>query len=137
MALITAAAARPLGSRKMVQYGLRIREAFGSKLQGILNAILELRNKQTSPTPSVMIKLYFAISMLYMVLENFELVCYIFYCFKTLKYDIYIFCTKFTLLLKDEGHFYPLSLLIEKLGGSKSRYLTWGGFKARILSQLS
>lgn len=45
-------------------------EAQGAEAVQILNAILEVREKQSSSTPSVLLKVYFTLAMLYLVLQD-------------------------------------------------------------------
>lgn len=52
-------------------------EAKGAEAVQVLNAILELRSKQTSPSPFIMMEILMALSMLYFVQEDYQQVLYL------------------------------------------------------------
>ena len=49
-------------------------EAQGAEALLILQSILDIRENQTSSTPSVMSKIYFTLAMLYFVLQDYNAV---------------------------------------------------------------
>jgi len=48
-------------------------EAQGAEAVHILHSILQIREKQSSSTPTIMSKIYFTLALLYVVLENYDL----------------------------------------------------------------